>query len=186
MSRLIGYARVSTKDQDLALQIDALEKAGCVRIFEDKVSGAKSVRKGLEDCLSSLQDGDTLIIWRLDRLGRSLQHLVTLVTDLRDKGVSLRSIQDGVIDTTTANGGLIFNIFAAISEFERGLISERTHAGLAAARSRGKKGGRRPLQEDNTKVKLARLMHADPNHSVKEICTTLNISRATYYRYIKQ
>lgn len=186
MSRLIGYARVSTKEQDLALQIDALEKAGCVRIFEDKVSGAKSVRKGLEDCLSSLKDGDTLIIWRLDRLGRSLQHLVTLVTDLRDKGVSLRSIQDGVIDTTTANGGLIFNIFAAIAEFERELISERTHAGLASARSRGKKGGRRPLQEDDTKVKLARLMHDDPNHSIKEICSTLDISRATFYRYIQK
>jgi DNA invertase Pin-like site-specific DNA recombinase len=186
MGRLIGYARVSTREQDLALQIDALVAAGCVRIFEDKVSGAKSVRNGLEDCLSSLQDGDTLIIWRLDRLGRSLQHLVKVVTDLKDKGISLRSIQDGVIDTTTANGGLIFNIFAAIAEFERELISERTHAGLAAARIRGKKGGRRPVSKDDTKVKLARLMRTDPNHSVKEICSTLDISRATFYRYIQQ
>jgi DNA invertase Pin-like site-specific DNA recombinase len=186
MSRLIGYARVSTQEQDLALQIDALEKAGCSRIFEDKATGAKSIRRGLEDCVAALTPGDTLIVWRLDRLGRSLQHLVSLVSELKEKGISLKSLQDGAIDTTTANGELIFNIFAAFAQFERELIRERTHAGLASARARGKKGGRKPISASDSKVKLARLMHADPNHSVKDICSTLSISRATYYRYIQQ
>ncbi len=185
MGKLIGYVRVSTNDQEPALQIDALVNAGCVRIFEDKASGAKSDRKGLDDCLSSLKKGDTLVIWRLDRLGRSLQHLVSLVTELNDRGIKLKSIQDGAIDTTTANGELIFGIFASMAQFERRLIIERTHAGLAAARARGKKGGRKPISADDSKVKAARLMHADPNHSIKEICTTLSISRATFYRYIQ-
>ena len=185
MGRLIGYARVSSMSQELSLQIDALENAGCVRIFEDKASGAKSVRKGLEDCLSSLKEGDTLVIWRLDRLGRSLQHLVSLVTELKDRGIGLKSIQDGSLDTTSANGELIFGIFASIAQFERRLISERTHAGLAAARARGKKGGRKPISADDSKVKLARLMYADSSHSVKDICETLGISRATFYRYIQ-
>ena len=186
MGRLIGYARVSTADQDLSLQIDALESAGCIRIFEDKISGTKSVRKGLDECLSSLRKGDTLVIWRLDRLGRSLQHLVSLVSELKEKGIGLKSVQDGSFDTTSANGELIFGIFATIAQFERTLMSERTHAGLASARARGKRGGRKPISADDTKVKLARLMHDDPSHSIKEICSTLDISRATFYRYIQK
>jgi len=186
MGRQIGYARVSTGDQDLALQIDALEMAGCVRIFEDKVSGTKSVRKGLDECLAALREGDTLIVWRLDRLGRSFQHLVGLINELKDRGVGFRSIQDGAIDTTTASGELVFNIFAAMAQFERELIRERTRAGLAAARARGKKGGRRPVTSSDPKVKAAKAMYADPNHSIKEICETLKISRATFYRYLTQ
>jgi DNA invertase Pin-like site-specific DNA recombinase len=186
MSRLIGYARVSTEEQNLSLQIDSLENAGCIRIFEDKVSGVKRVRKGLDECMSSLKEGDTLVIWRLDRLGRSLQHLVTLVTDLKERGISIKSIQDGAIDTTTANGELLFGIFATLAQFERRLISERTLSGLASARARGKKGGRKPISADDSKVKAARLMHANPDHSIKEICATLSISRATFYRYIQK
>jgi DNA invertase Pin-like site-specific DNA recombinase len=186
MGKMIGYARVSTADQDLALQIDALETVGCTRIFEDKISGAKSVRKGLDECLSQLQQGDTLVVWRLDRLGRSMQHLVAVVTNLKDRGVSFKSVQDGAIDTSTASGELIFNIFASLAQFERELIRERTNAGLVAARARGKKGGRRTISQNDPKVKAVRAMHADPDHSIKEICNTLNISKATLYRYLKQ
>lgn len=186
MGKMVGYARVSTGDQDLALQIDALESAGCTRIYDDKISGAKSVRRGLDECLSALQRGDTLIVWRLDRLGRSMQHLVSVVTDLKERGINFRSIQDGAIDTTTASGELVFNIFASIAQFERELIRERTNAGLAAARARGRKGGRRPISPSDPKVKAARAMHADPCQSIKEICETLNISRATLYRYVQQ
>lgn len=186
MSRQIGYARVSTGDQDLSLQIDALEKAGCVRIFEDKASGAKSARKGLDECLASLRQGDTLVVWRLDRLGRSFQHLVGLINDLKDRGIGFRSIKDGSIDTTTASGELVFNIFASMAQFERELIRERTRAGLAVARARGKHGGRRPITSSDPKVKAAKAMHADPDHSINEICKTLQISRATFYRYINQ
>ena len=186
MGKMLGYARVSTADQNLALQIDALEAVGCTRIFEDKISGAKSVRKGLDECLSKLQQGDTLVVWRLDRLGRSMQHLVAVVTDLKDRGISFKSVQDGAIDTSTASGELIFNVFASLAQFERELIRERTNAGLAAARARGKKGGRRSISQNDPKVKAARAMHADPDHSIKEICDTLNISRATLYRYLQK
>lgn len=186
MGRMIGYARVSTEDQDLALQIDALESAGCTRIFDDTISGAKSIRKGLDQCLSTLQDGDTLVVWRLDRLGRSMQHLVSVVTELKERGVSFKSIQDGAIDTSTASGELIFNIFASLAQFERELIRERTNAGLAAARARGKKGGRRPISPNDPKVRAARAMHEDSSNSIKEICHTLNVSRATLYRYINK
>lgn len=185
MGRLIGYARVSSEGQDLSLQIDALENAGCIRIFEDKVSGSKSARKGLDECLSSLKEGDTLVIWRLDRLGRSLQHLVSLMTELKERGIGLKSIQDGSFDTS-ANSELLYGIFASIAQFERRLISERTHAGLVSARARGRKGGRKPISADDSKVKLARLIHADPSHSIKDICATLNISRDTFYRYIQE
>ena len=151
MSRLIGYARVSTKEQDLQLQLDAIEKAGCSKskIFIDKISGVKLERIGLNQCLSELKSGDTLIVWRLDRLGRSIHHLVSLIEDLRQKGIGFKSICDGAIDTTTASGELIFNIFSSLAQFERRLIQERTKAGLDAARSRGKKGGRKKIENTN-------------------------------------
>lgn len=186
MSRLIGYARVSTQEQDLNLQLDALEKAGCARdkIFIDKISGAKAERPGLEKCLAEIQPGDTLLVWRLDRLGRSMPHLVSLIEDLRQKGIGFKSICDGVIDTTTASGELIFNIFSSLAQFERRLIQERTRAGLEAARSRGRKGGRKKIQNTDPKVLMAKNMHKDHGMSIDDICKTLKISRASFYRYI--
>ncbi|MGO9571123.1 MAG: recombinase family protein, partial [Desulfomonilaceae bacterium] len=130
MGRYIGYARVSTSDQDLSLQINELKAARCQPIFTDKVSGRKSERPGLDGCLKILQTGDTLVVWRLDRLGRSMQHLVAVVTDLKARGIGFRSLRDGAIDTTTASGSLIFNVFASLAEFEAELIRERTRAGL--------------------------------------------------------
>ncbi len=184
MVKYIGYARVSTTDQDLSLQINDLKAAGCEPIFTDKASGAKSQRPGLDDCLKTLRKGDTLIVWRLDRLGRSMQHLVTVVTDLKAKGIGFRSLRDGAIDTTSASGELIFNIFAALAQFEAELIRERTRAGLAAARARGRNGGRKPVAGSDHKVKMAKRMHEDRTLSPGEICASLKISRATYYRYL--
>ena len=186
MSRLIGYARVSTKEQDLQLQLDALEKAGCSKskIFIDKISGVKVERIGLNQCLSELKSGDTLIVWRLDRLGRSIHHLVSLIEDLRQKGIGFKSICDGAIDTTTTSGELIFNIFSSLAQFECRLIQERTKAGLDAARSRGKKGGRKKIENTNPKVLMAKSMHKNHGMSIEDICKTLKISRASFYRYV--
>ena len=186
MSRLIGYARVSTKEQDLQLQLDAIEKAGCSKskIFIDKISGVKLERIGLNQCLSELKSGDTLIVWRLDRLGRSIHHLVSLIEDLRQKGIGFKSICDGAIDTTTASGELIFNIFSSLAQFERRLIQERTKAGLDAARSRRRKGGRKKIENNDPKVLMAKKMHKDHGMSIEDICKTLKISRASFYRYI--
>ena len=182
--RNIGYARVSTNEQELALQIDDLEKAGCQKIFSDKVSGAKAQRKGLEDCIAFLERGDTLVVWRLDRLGRSMSHLVTLVEELRSKEIHFKSLCDGAIDTTTASGELIFHIFAALAQFERTLIQERTRAGLEAARARGKKGGRKPVSVEDPKVQMAKSIYKEKSMSIAQICSTLDISKATFYRYI--
>lgn len=184
--RLIGYARVSKGDQDLYLQIDALKKGGCRRdrIFVDKVSGARSQRPGLETCLKALKAGDVLLVWRLDRLGRSMTHLVHLIEQLRDRGVGFRSVCDGAVDTTTASGELVFHIFSALAQFERRLIQERTKAGLAAARARGRKGGRRPITASDPRVQTAKTMHKDKNMAVGDICRTLGISRSTFYRYL--
>ena len=186
MSKLIGYARVSTREQDLQLQLDALEKVGCLksRIFVDKVSGAKAERPGLNECLAELKCGDTLIVWRLDRLGRSMHHLVLLIEDLRQKGISFKSICDGSIDTTTASGELIFNIFSSLAQFERRLIQERTRAGLEAARARGKQGGRRKIKNTDPKVLTAKKMHKNHGMSINDICKTLKISKASFYRYV--
>ncbi len=186
MKKLIGYARVSTNDQDLNLQLDALEKAGCTKemIFMDKISGAKSERPGLEKCLAALESGDTLLVWRLDRLGRSMQHLVSLIEELRQKGISFKSICDGAIDTTTASGELIFNIFSSLAQFERRLIQERTKAGLDAARARGRQGGRKKMDNDDPKIQMAKTMHKNHGMSIEDICKTLKISRASFYRYI--
>ncbi len=183
--RLVGYARVSTNGQELNLQLDALKKAGCKKelIFTDKVSGTKSERPGLDSCLNELKEGDTLLVWRLDRLGRSMHHLIELVEQLHQKGVGFRSICDGHIDTTTASGELVFNIFSSLAQFERKLLQERTRAGLAAARARGYVGGRRPIQSDDPKVKTAKTMIKDKSISIADICSSLGISRATLYRY---
>jgi DNA invertase Pin-like site-specific DNA recombinase len=183
---LIGYARVSTNGQELQLQLDTLLKAGCAKkdIFTDKASGAKSARPGLEACLRRLKPSDTLLVWRLDRLGRSMRHLVDLVQELRQRGIGFKSICDGAIDTTTASGELIFNVFASLAQFERRLIQERTRAGLSAARARGLKGGRKQIQANNPRVQMAKKMHANKNIPIADICKTLRISRPTLYRYL--
>ena len=184
--RLLGYARVSTYDQDLSLQIDALEKHGIPKsqIFMDKLSGARCDRPGLGKCLDALQPGDILMVWRLDRLGRSMPHLITLVEDLRSRGVGFRSLNEGAIDTTSASGELIFNIFSALAQFERRLIQERTKAGLAAARARGRHGGRPRIDSEQAKVLAAKKLHGDKAISIDDLCKTLKISRSTYYRYL--
>jgi DNA invertase Pin-like site-specific DNA recombinase len=186
MPKLVGYARVSTIAQDLQSQLDALEKAGCHKkqVFVDKVSGVKEDRPGLDKCLSILEKGDTLIVWRLDRLGRSVHHLISLVEDLQQKGVGFKSICDGHIDTTTASGELIFNIFASIAQFERRLIQERTRVGLESARARGKLGGRKKTEPNNPKVLMAKKMFKNNSLSITDICKTLQISRASFYRYV--
>ena len=186
-SRLFGYARVSTDDQDLSLQIDALQQHGIPKtaIFMDKVSGAKTERPGLTKCLESLTSGDILVVWRLDRLGRSMRHLITLVEDLRSKGIGFRSLNEGAIDTTCASGELIFNIFSALAQFERRLIQERTKAGLAAARARGRHGGRPRVTAAEAKVVLAKKLNADKTLDIDDVCRTLRISRSTFYRYVR-
>ena len=186
MSQLLGYARVSTNEQELNLQLDALKKAGCADrdIFIDRASGAKTERVGLQKCLSSLVKGDVLIVWRLDRLGRSMPHLISLVEELRKKEIGFKSICDGAIDTTSASGELIFNIFSSLAQFERRLIIERTNAGLSAARARGRLGGRKPITTDHPKVRMAQKMFLDKTMEIKDICKTLNMSRASLYRYV--
>jgi DNA invertase Pin-like site-specific DNA recombinase len=186
-SRLFGYARVSTDDQDLSLQIDALQQHGIPKaaIFMDKVSGAKTERPGLTKCLETLTSGDILVVWRLDRLGRSMRHLITLVEDLRSKGIGFRSLNEGAIDTTCASGELIFNIFSALAQFERRLIQERTKAGLAAARARGRHGGRPRVTAAEAKVVLAKKLNADKTLDIDDVCRTLRISRSTFYRYVR-
>jgi DNA invertase Pin-like site-specific DNA recombinase len=186
MSRLNGYARVSTNGQELKLQLDALKKAGCAKrhIFTDKASGARADRPGLENCLQRLKRGDTLLVWRLDRLGRSMRHLISLVEDLRKRVVGFKSLCDGAIDTTTASGDLIFNVFASLAQFESRLIQERTKAGLSAARARGRLGGRKPLSPNDSRVRMAKKMHKDKSVPIPDICRTLRISRPTLYRYL--
>jgi DNA invertase Pin-like site-specific DNA recombinase len=183
---LIGYARVSTHDQTLDLQTDALRRAGCERIFTDTTSGAKAERPGLQEALSHLRPHDTLVVWRLDRLGRTLRHLIATITGLSDQGVGFRSLQEHM-DTTTPGGKLIFHIFGSLAEFEREVIRERTNAGLAAARARGRHGGRPTIQSlDPKKVALARKLYAERSLPVQEICSTLHIGRSTLYRYIQE
>jgi DNA invertase Pin-like site-specific DNA recombinase len=180
---LIGYARVSTHDQTLHLQKDALEKAGCEQIFTDTVSGTKAERKGLTAALSHLRAGDMLVVWRLDRLGRSLRHLIDTITALAERGVGFKSLQEN-IDTTTSGGKLVFHIFGALAEFEREIIRERTQAGLASARSRGKVGGR-PRTLSPKEIQMLNSMAQDKSLTVADICKTLGIGRTTFYRYVK-
>jgi DNA invertase Pin-like site-specific DNA recombinase len=179
---LIGYARVSTHEQTLNLQQDALTKAGCTKIFTDTASGAKTERIGLEEALTYVRKGDTLVVWRLDRLGRSLPHLITTMTDLEERRIGFKSLTEN-IDTTTSGGKLIFHIFGALAEFERNLIRERTQAGLTAARARGKTGGR-PKVLTGRKLSIAKDLY-DRRHPIAEILQTLKVSKATFYRSIK-
>lgn len=181
---LFGYARVSTQDQNLDLQLDDLTKAGCQRVFQEKVSSAKT-RPQLQKMLDILREGDTVIVWKLDRLGRSLKELFTLVDDFQRKGIGFRSLNDA-IDTTTAQGRLVFNLFASLAEFERDMIRERTKAGLAAARARGRVGGRpKGLSvQAQAKARAVKTMHGLKTHTILEICQLFHLSRATVYRYL--
>ena len=180
---LIGYARVSTDDQNLNLQRDALNQAGCDQIFEDQLSGAKAERPGLYEALKYARSGDTLVVWRLDRLSRSLKDLIEMVTRLESNGVGLKSLQE-TIDTTSSSGKLIFHIFGALAEFERNLIRERTQAGLRAARARGRKGGR-PKSLSKDKQLLAVKLYDEKQHTVNQICEMMGISKPTLYKYIE-
>lgn len=175
----IGYARISTDDQRLNLQRDALQAAGCERVFTDTASGSRADRQGLADALDFARAGDVVVVWRLDRLGRSLKELVTLVERLKAAGVGLESLMEK-IDTTTASGELVFHVFGAIAQFERRLIVERTKAGLVAARARGRSGGRRPLSQE-TIESLNALVRA--GRSPAEVCRALKIGRTTFYKY---
>ena len=180
----ISYARVSTADQNMHLQQDALEKAGCERVFHDTASGAKDDRSGLSEALAYARQGDTLVVWKLDRLGRSLKHLVDTVAGLHSRNVGFQSLQEQ-IDTTTSGGKLIFHVFAALAEFERDLIRERTSAGLAAARSRGRNGGR-PAKLTERQIAMARRLLSDPVTRIDDVCRTLRVSRSTLYRHLHQ
>lgn len=179
---LIGYARVSTTDQSLDLQRDALVAAGCDPIYTDVASGSRDDRPGLQEALRALRSGDVLVVWKLDRVGRSLPHLVQLVADLHKRDVGFRVLTDN-IDTTSATGRLVFHLFAALAEFERSLIIERTRAGLTAARARGRMGGRPPKMTP-AKVRMAMTLMADQHNAAVDVAEQLGISTATLYRYV--
>lgn len=180
----IGYARISTHDQNLELQKDALETVGCEKIFTDIGSGANTERSGLTQAMNHLRSSDTLVVWRLDRLGRSLKHLIETVTTLQSRGIGFRSLSEG-IETETSGGKLVFHLFAALAEFERNVIRDRTHAGLAAARSRGRRGGR-PQVMDTKKTAVAQAMRSNPATTAADIARAIGVSRATLYRYLGQ
>lgn len=181
---LLGYARISTHDQTLDLQFDALIKAGCEakNIYKDTASGAKIEREGLQDALDHLRTGDTLVVWRLDRLGRTLMQLIELINDFNARGIGFKSLQES-IDTTTSDGKLVFHIFGALAEFERDIIRERTNAGLQAARARGRLGGR-PKALNPKQIALARSLYESHEHSIQDIRETLGVSRGTLYKYV--
>jgi DNA invertase Pin-like site-specific DNA recombinase len=178
---LIGYARVSTTDQNLTLQKEALKNIGCQKIYEDEASGTKTKRPGLEKALEHLRDGDTLVVWKLDRLGRSLKDLITLVSDLNDRGVNFRSLTDS-IDTNTSSGRFFFHVMASLAEMERELIVERTKAGLAAAKKMGRVGGRKRKMTDS-KIESAKKL-LESGMLPKDVANNLGISIATLYRWI--
>jgi DNA invertase Pin-like site-specific DNA recombinase len=181
-----GYARVSTPDQNLVLQIDALEKAGCKYIYKEKVSGATKERPELQKMLAKLEKSDTLTVWKLDRLGRSIRDLVNIINDLNKKGVQFISVMDG-INTATATGRFTFHLFASLAEFEREIVSERTMAGLEAARARGRKGGRPQGLSEGALVnaRIAKQLYDKKDIPVTDICKQLRISRTTFYNYLK-
>lgn len=183
---LIGYARVSSTEQILDLQLDALNAAECKseNIYTDKKSGKNLERKGLNDALSHLREEDTLMVWRLDRLGRTLKELIEIVNDLNKRGVQFRSLQEG-FDTTTPGGELFFHVFGAVAQFERKIIIERTQAGLQAARARGRLGGRPKIADlDPKKIEMAKKLYKDMDMPVQEILDTLHMSKSTFYRYV--
>lgn len=179
---LVGYARVSTLDQNPALQIDALKAAGCEKLFVEKASGASRDRPELKGALDYVREGDTLVVWKLDRLARSLKQLIETVEDLGGRGIGLKSLTES-IDTTTSGGRLIFHIFAALAEFERGVIRERTRAGLKAARARGRTGGRPPALSE-ADIAAARALLRDPDITVGEVAKRLGVVQSTLYRHI--
>ena len=179
---LVGYSRVSTVDQNPELQHDALMAAGCSRVFTDKASGVASDRPQLAAALDYLREGDSLVVWRLDRLGRSLKHLLEVVSALDERGVGFQSLHES-IDTTTSTGKLVFHIFGALAEFERDLIKDRTTAGLAAARARGRVGGRKPVLTAQ-QIEVALEMYAAGDGAVADIAKVLRVSRATIYRQL--
>jgi len=179
--RRLGYVRVSTDDQNTELQVDALRRAGCHRMYEDKASGKSTVRPQLEECLADLREGDTLVVWRLDRLGRSLPDLVHIVTELEVKGIGFESLTEK-IETTNASGKLTFHLFAALAEFERNLIRERTKAGLSAARARGRVGGRKP-KLDAKQIRQIKTLMGDPKTSVSDLARDYGVSRTTIYKH---
>ena len=178
----VGYARVSTGEQNLAMQMDALKAAGCEEIYHDEMSGAKALRPGLQKALEFVRSGDTLIVWRLDRLGRSIKDLIEKVETLKQRDIGFKSLHEN-IDTNTPSGKLQFHVFSALAEFERDLIRERTHAGLRAARARGIKGGRKREMTSDKVAMAARLMK-DKSIPIKDICKTLGVSKPTLYRYV--
>lgn len=182
MNQRIGYARVSIDDQHLVLQRDALTQAGCAVIYEEAVSGKSADRPKLEQCRKALRTGDTLVVWRLDRLGRSLPDLVQVVTDLEQRGVGFESLTEK-IETGSAAGKLVFHVFAALAEFERGLIRERTQAGLAAARARGRAGGRRP-KLDEQQVREIKILLRNPDIQVADVARRYGVSRTTLYKHV--
>jgi DNA invertase Pin-like site-specific DNA recombinase len=184
MNYCIGYARVSTQDQNLDLQRDALKKAGCVKIITDEASGSLADRPGLIKLKDTLREGDTLVVWRLDRLGRSLKNLIEFIYDLKDKKIGFKSLHE-TIDTTTSAGQLTFHIFGALAEFERNLIKERSKAGLDAARARGRLGGR-PKRLDIDKRQLVIEMYKERKRTVKDICQIVGISKPTLYKYLRE
>lgn len=181
---LIGYARVSTDDQNLNLQHDALKNAGCEKIFDDQITGSKIQRPGLEEALEYTRAGDVIVVWRLDRLSRSLKDLIEIVALLDSKNIGLKSLHES-IDTSTSSGKLIFHIFGALAEFERNLIRERTNAGLEAARARGRKGGR-PKKLNLEKEKLANELYNEKTRSIKQICDLVGVSKPTLYKYLNK
>ena len=181
---IIGYARVSTHDQNLDSQLDALQKADCEQIFQEKITGKSKDRPELLSCLKALRKGDVLIVWKLDRLARSLKDLVEIITDLNQREIGFKSLTEA-IDTTSATGRLVFHIFGALAEFERDIIRERTKAGLVAARARGRNGGRKPKMDDK-KVAMALDLLDKEKHSVQEVCKVFKISKATLYRYLEK
>ena len=181
---LIGYARVSTDDQNLDLQNDALTVAGCERIYRDKASGAKAQRPGLKRAFEDIRAGDTLVVWRLDRLGRSLKDLITHAEELEQRGAGLRSLHES-IDTNSSGGRLVFHMFGALAEFERNLIRERTQAGLLAARSRGRLGGRHKTLDREQRRQVVEL-YRSRQHTIKEICRLVGISKPTLYAYVDE
>jgi hypothetical protein len=179
----IGYCRVSTTDQTLDLQKDELQKAGCEKFFEEVASGAKEDRQKLRECIDFARKGDVIVCWKLDRIGRSLKHLIEVINELKDRGVGFRCLTQN-LDTTTPSGMLVFHVFGAMAEFERSLIQERTAAGLSAARSRGRLGGR-PKVDNSQRIKIATSLYNDGKVPVSEICKSLKVSRATFYRDLK-
>lgn len=182
MNQRIGYARVSTDDQNLDMQRDALKQSGCAIIYEEAASGKNTGRPELEHCRKALRSGDTLVVWRLDRLGRSLPDLVRIVAELEQQSVGFESLTEK-IETSSASGKLVFHVFAALSEFERNLIRERTQAGLAAARARGRSGGRKPKLDDK-QVREIKALLRDPDINVADVARRYGVSRTTLYNHV--